>query len=614
MLAGRYPADDFSGLRPRIVWDRKRGVVRAREGTQQVVVANAGTIPDRGLYGVFLAAGAGAGRRVGELDEEMVFESREGDVFVLGASSWRIVAITHDRVLVDPAPGEPGEMPFWKADRGARSVELGRAIGRLTRELAALPREAARERLRSEHDFDARAAHNLVQYLDDQRAATTSLPDDKHARARADARRDGGLAAHPAVALGRPRPRAVDDRARGAPAGSRRAGARVGLERRRHRAAAAGARAAARGGGAAAAGRRDRRPGGARAAGDEPVRRALPRGGGAGAAAAAAPGRAALAALDAAEARSRAAADRRALSVVPDRARGGARVPGRRVRRAGARGAGARGRAPRGPAGHRRHAGALALRVVAALRLRRELPLRRRRAARRAARAGAERRHRAAPGAGRRRRAAGAGRPRRRSPTSSSRCRRSARDAEPRARTPSTTCCAGSATSRSRRSRRACGRPRRQAPAEAAKAWLDTLVSEARAIVVRVAGEERYAAAEDAGRLRDALGTSLPAGLPAAFLEPQPRALLDLVGRYARTHGPFHAAESAQRLGIPEAQVEQALVDARAGRARAAGGVPSRRPRPRVVRRRRAEGAAAPIARGAPQAGRARRRPRRSRG
>ncbi|MCX9077596.1 MAG: DEAD/DEAH box helicase, partial [Candidatus Methanoperedens sp.] len=179
MLSGRYPADEFSGLRPRVVWDRRRGVVRARDGTQKVVVANAGTIPDRGLFGVFLAGAEGAGRRVGELDEEMVFESREGDVFVLGASSWRIVGITHDRVLVLPAPGEPGEMPFWKADRGSRPVELGLAIGKLTRELATAPREAALERLEREHAFDARAARNLVQYLDDQRQATGSLPDDR---------------------------------------------------------------------------------------------------------------------------------------------------------------------------------------------------------------------------------------------------------------------------------------------------------------------------------------------------------------------------------------------------------------------------------------------------
>ena len=130
---GRYPSDEFAELRPRLTWDRLRGTVRAREGALRLAVANAGTIPDRGLYGVFLAdgtdgtqPGARPRRRVGELDEEMVFESRVGEVFVLGASSWRIVEITRDRVLVVPAPGEPGRMPFWKADRGARPVELGR--------------------------------------------------------------------------------------------------------------------------------------------------------------------------------------------------------------------------------------------------------------------------------------------------------------------------------------------------------------------------------------------------------------------------------------------------------------------------------------------------------
>jgi ATP-dependent Lhr-like helicase len=179
MLAGRYPSEAMSELRPRLVWDRARGRVRAREGARGLVVTNAGTIPDRGLYGVFLADGEGPGRRVGELDEEMVFESRVGEVFVLGASSWRITEITRDRVLVLPAPGEPGKMPFWKADRGGRPIELGRAIGRLTRELAALPPAAARRRLEQDHGLDARAADNLLAYLAEQRAATDALPDDR---------------------------------------------------------------------------------------------------------------------------------------------------------------------------------------------------------------------------------------------------------------------------------------------------------------------------------------------------------------------------------------------------------------------------------------------------
>jgi ATP-dependent Lhr-like helicase len=179
MLAGRYPSEAFSELRPRVVWDRLRGSVRAREGAQRLVVANAGTIPDRGLYGVFLADGEGSGRRVGELDEEMVFESRAGEVFVLGASSWRIAEITRDRVVVVPAPGEPGKVPFWKADRGGRPVELGRAIGRLTRELGALPRAEARARLIEAHGLDVQAADNLLGYVGDQKAATGALPDDR---------------------------------------------------------------------------------------------------------------------------------------------------------------------------------------------------------------------------------------------------------------------------------------------------------------------------------------------------------------------------------------------------------------------------------------------------
>ena len=127
LLSGRYPTDEFAELRPRLVWDRTNGVVRAREGAGRLAITNAGTIPDRGLFGVFLPDGT----RVGELDEEMVYESRRGEVFVLGASSWRIEDITLDRVVVSPAPGEPGKMPFWKGDKPGRPLELGRALGRL---------------------------------------------------------------------------------------------------------------------------------------------------------------------------------------------------------------------------------------------------------------------------------------------------------------------------------------------------------------------------------------------------------------------------------------------------------------------------------------------------
>ena len=136
MLAGRYPSDAFAELRPRIVWDRVTGELTARRGAQRLAVTSGGTIPDRGLFGVFLAGADGPGRRVGELDEEMVYESRVGDVFLLGSSSWRIEDITHDRVLVTPAPGEVGRMPFWKGDSPGRPVELGRALGAFLREVA----------------------------------------------------------------------------------------------------------------------------------------------------------------------------------------------------------------------------------------------------------------------------------------------------------------------------------------------------------------------------------------------------------------------------------------------------------------------------------------------
>jgi ATP-dependent Lhr-like helicase len=177
MLSGRYPSDEFAELRPRVTWDRVQNTVAGREGAKRVAIANAGTIPDRGLYGVFLA-GADRPVRVGELDEEMVFESQVGETFTLGASTWRIEEITHDRVLVSPAPGEPGKMPFWHGDQAGRPVDLGLAIGKLVRELRALPRAAAIERLVRQHDVDGTAAENLLRYLDDQ-AASGAVPDDR---------------------------------------------------------------------------------------------------------------------------------------------------------------------------------------------------------------------------------------------------------------------------------------------------------------------------------------------------------------------------------------------------------------------------------------------------
>jgi ATP-dependent helicase Lhr and Lhr-like helicase len=176
MLAGRYPSEEFSELRPRITWDRVRGVVRGREGARRLAVTNAGTIPDRGLFGVHLVNGGG---RVGELDEEMVYEARAGQTFLLGASTWRIEEITRDRVLVSPAPGIPGAVPFWKGEGVGRPYELGEAIGKAARELVGLDDERARTRLREEHALDERAAENLLVYLREQEAATGALPSDR---------------------------------------------------------------------------------------------------------------------------------------------------------------------------------------------------------------------------------------------------------------------------------------------------------------------------------------------------------------------------------------------------------------------------------------------------
>ncbi|MGI5203170.1 Lhr family helicase [Spirillospora sp. CA-108201] len=176
MLAGRYPSDEFGELRPRLVWDRVTGVLRDRPGAQRLAVTSGGTIPDRGLFGVFLVGEKAS--RVGELDEEMVYESRVGDVFVLGASSWRIEDITPDRVLVSPAPGQPGKLPFWHGDTLGRPAELGRALGSFTRELAALPQEEAQARV-SSAGLDDWASVNLVSYLTEQREATGHVPDDR---------------------------------------------------------------------------------------------------------------------------------------------------------------------------------------------------------------------------------------------------------------------------------------------------------------------------------------------------------------------------------------------------------------------------------------------------
>lgn len=176
MLSGRYPSTDFADLRPRLNWDRETDLLEARPGAKMVALVNGGTIPDRGLYGVYLAP---SGPRVGELDEEMVHESRAGETFVLGASTWRIQEITRDRVLVTPAPGVPGKMPFWHGDGPGRPIELGRSIGEFLREMEAVPAERQTDWLTSNFPLDELAAKNLRAYVTEQREHTGTLPTDQ---------------------------------------------------------------------------------------------------------------------------------------------------------------------------------------------------------------------------------------------------------------------------------------------------------------------------------------------------------------------------------------------------------------------------------------------------
>jgi len=177
MLAGQYPSDEFADLKPRVTWDRTTDIVSSRRDAKTIALVNAGTIPDRGMFGVFLGQG---GPRVGELDEEMVYETRPGETFLLGATSWRVEQITRDQVIVSPAPGQPGKMPFWKGDGVGRPLELGQAIGKFTREIGGIRAETqAVARLVDDHLLDERAATNLVAYLTDEREATGALPTDR---------------------------------------------------------------------------------------------------------------------------------------------------------------------------------------------------------------------------------------------------------------------------------------------------------------------------------------------------------------------------------------------------------------------------------------------------
>ena len=238
MLDGRYPSEKFAELRPRVVWDRTAGTVRGRKGARQLAVTNAGTIPDRGLYGVHLPDG----RRVGELDEEMVYEARPGQTFLLGATTWRIEDITRDRVIVTPAPGVPGAVPFWRGDGVGRPPELGRAIGAFSREAVSMDAET----LAAEYDLDRRAAENLLAYLREQQAATRVVPSDETHRGREVPRRDRRLAPLRALAVRRPGPRRLGTGALGSDPRRARPRGRRDLVRRRDRRPPARRRRAAR--------------------------------------------------------------------------------------------------------------------------------------------------------------------------------------------------------------------------------------------------------------------------------------------------------------------------------------------------------------------------------
>jgi ATP-dependent Lhr-like helicase len=177
LLSGKYPSTEFAELRPRLVYDRDSGTLTARPGAQRLAVTSGGAIPDRGLFTVYLATDSEKPSRVGELDEEMVYESRPGDVISLGATSWRITEITHDRVLVVPAPGQPARLPFWRGDSVGRPPELGAAVGAFTGELARLGRDEFTDRCHT-MGFDEFASDNMWQLLDEQRQATGVVPTD----------------------------------------------------------------------------------------------------------------------------------------------------------------------------------------------------------------------------------------------------------------------------------------------------------------------------------------------------------------------------------------------------------------------------------------------------
>ena len=338
LLSGKYPSTDFAELRPRLVYDRDAGTLTARPGAQRLAVTSGGAIPDRGLFTVYLATNADSEKpsRVGELDEEMVYESRPGDVISLGATSWRITEITHDRVLVIPAPGQPARLPFWRGDSVGRPAELGAAVGAFTGEAARLDRAAFDERCRA-IGFDDFATENLWQLLDEQRTATGTVPSDATLRGRAVPRRTRRLAGHPALPLRAAGARTAgpDDRQTALRALRYRREAH-GLRRRHHRQAAGHRRNRTGRRPFRVRRRRGRIPGHRRGRWLGAVRVPVPRVRGARAAVAATPPGQAVTAVASTPARGSTARRGTPAPGLPDRAGGRAGVPAGRLRRTGA--------------------------------------------------------------------------------------------------------------------------------------------------------------------------------------------------------------------------------------------------------------------------------------
>ena len=553
MLAGRYPSDDFGELRPRITWDRVTDQLAGRPGAQRLAVTSGGTIPDRGLYTVVTPGsgeGGTGGSRVGELDEEMVYESRVGDTFLLGSTSWRVLDITRDRVVAEPAPGVPARMPFWKGDAPGRPLELGRALGAFVREVAAADDEAAHARTEAA-GLDANASTNLLDLPARAEGVHAPRPQRPHHRRRALPRRAGRLAARRALPLRRAGQRAVgagDRRAVPRDAGPR--GVR-GERGRRHRPAAARRPRRRRRGDHAGRRGRAARPGRGRAGGHgrgqqlRAVRRPVPRVRGPLAAAAPArpdPPHPAVAAAP----EGRPAAQRREpVRAVPGGARDDARGPAGRLRRPGARRAHARRALAGGAGGRRGHHQRVAVRAHADVRLRRDVPLRARRPAGRAPRRRAlARLHaaRRAPGVGGHPRAA-----RRRGPRRDRGPAPAHRPGAPRPRR------GGHRRPAALRRRPHHRRGRR--PAACRSEWLTELESARRAIRVRVAGEERWIAIEDAGPL-PRRPRRRPAGRRARGVHrARGRSAGRPLARFARTRGPFPVAAAAHRFALGVAVV-----------------------------------------------------------